>query len=83
MAKNKSIHNLCARCQNTCKQPATTGTLTCGMFKGKMDDEEFNQLLSEMEDLIENVKHLNHRTSDLLANMRDTDQDMSSGKTGG
>ena len=78
MAKNKSIHNLCARCQNTCKQPATTG-----MFKGKMDDEEFNQLLSEMEDLIENVKHLNHRTSDLLANMRDTDQDMSSGKTGG
>jgi|TARA_B110000263_G_scaffold127646_1_gene111041 uncharacterized protein YukE len=53
------------------------------MFKGKMDDEEFNQLLSEMEDLIENVKHLNHRTSDLLANMRDTDQDMSSGKTGG
>lgn len=85
MPKNKNIHDLCTRCRNTCKQPLQTDMLTCDLFEGKMGDEEFSRLLSEMDHLIENVNHLNRRSSHLLAEMQepDTDQDLSPDITGG
>ena len=71
MSKQDAINALCARCQNTCKQPATVKLVRCPMFEPKMSDEDFEKLLNEMDDVGRKADELRTRVSRLIEDMRE------------
>lgn len=70
--KNKNtIHPLCARCVNTCKETVAVTLLTCEMFEAQMSDDEFEQLLNDMEEVTRQADALHTRVNQLIDDMQE------------
>ncbi len=72
LKKNKNtIHPLCARCIKTCKQTVSVIMLTCEMFEPQMSDDEFDQLLNDMDEITRQADVLHARVNQLLDDMQE------------
>lgn len=74
MPDTPSINAMCARCQNTCKQPSYVKLVSCPLFEPKLRDDEFERLLEEMDDVSRQAEELHARVSKLIDDMRKDSQ---------
>lgn len=70
MPDQPSINAMCARCQNTCKQPSYVKLVSCPLFEPKLSDADFDQLLEEMDDVGRQADALHERVLKLIKDMR-------------
>jgi uncharacterized protein YoxC len=72
LKKNKNtIHPLCTRCVKTCKQTVSVIMLTCEMFEPQMSDDEFEQLLNDMDEVTRQADVLHTRVNRLIDDMQE------------
>ena len=72
LKKNKNtIHPLCARCIKTCKETVSVVLLSCDRFEPQMSDDEFDQLLNDMDEITRQADALHTRVNRLLDEMQD------------
>ena len=72
LTKNKNtIHPLCTRCVKTCKQTVSVIMLTCEMFEPQMSDDEFEQLLNDMDEVTRQADVLHTRVNRLIDDMQE------------
>ncbi|HIG47407.1 MAG TPA: hypothetical protein EYQ20_13630 [candidate division Zixibacteria bacterium] len=72
LKKNKNtIHPLCARCAKTCKQTVSVIMLTCEMFEPQMSDDDFDQLLNDMDEVTRQADVLHTRVNRLIDDMQE------------
>ncbi|MBI4553564.1 MAG: hypothetical protein HY710_14970 [Candidatus Latescibacteria bacterium] len=70
MPDSPAINALCARCQNTCKQPSYVKLVSCPLFEPKLGDAEFDRLLEEMDDVNRQADELHARVEKLIEDLR-------------
>lgn len=71
LKRNKNTtHPLCARCIKTCKQTVAVQLLSCPLYEPKMSNDEFEELLGEMEVISRKADALHQRVSRLIDDMQ-------------
>jgi hypothetical protein len=72
LKKNKNtINPLCARCINPCKELVSVVLLTCDRFEPKMSDDEFDQLLNDMDEITRQADVLHARVNQLIDDIQE------------
>jgi hypothetical protein len=60
-------NRLCAACMNTCKQEPTAKIVRCPSFRKRLSDEEFRDLMHELDVMEASAAYLSRRVKDLIA----------------
>ncbi len=61
------IHKLCVGCMNSCKQMESVKIVRCPKFRKKLSEDEFRDLVKELDSADERAAELSRRVKDLIA----------------
>ncbi|HUT63105.1 MAG TPA: hypothetical protein VMZ04_04020 [Anaerolineae bacterium] len=60
------IHPLCSKCVHTCKQENTVRIIHCPEFQKRLNDNEFKNLIEELQHMELEAKNLEKRAQKLI-----------------
>lgn len=60
-------HKLCTACMNSCKQAETVKIVRCPKFRKRLSEDEFRDLVKELDSTEERAAELSRRVKDLIA----------------
>jgi len=63
------IHKLCKACINTCKQDDNAKIIRCPKFQKRLSDEEFRNMVDEIDVMEKEADILRERVHDLIKNV--------------
>lgn len=61
------ICELCAACMNTCKQSSPAKIVRCPSFRKRLSEDEFRDLVNELDSAEEHAAALGRRVKELIA----------------
>jgi hypothetical protein len=59
-------HKLCTACMNSCKQAETVKIVRCPKFRKRLSEDEFRDLVKELDSTEERAAELSRRVKDLI-----------------
>jgi hypothetical protein len=60
------INKLCSSCMNTCKQERTAKVVHCPKFSKKLTENEFQNLIGEIDSMEKKTTELGRRVKNLI-----------------
>lgn len=60
-------HKLCVACMNSCKQTETVKIVRCPKFSKRLSENEFRDMVKELDSAEERAAELSRRVKDLIA----------------